>query len=147
MKLILFKRDDDTIGLISVGPNEHLINEIAATDVPKDCIWTIIEADFLPEDKTFRDAWVWRNNKIEVDIELAKDQKRRLFRSLREPLLPSLDLQFMRAVEEQDTEKQKEIVSKKKALRDITAIEMPNDLKELKEFIPEILQSFSSQKP
>lgn len=146
MKLILFLQENDTVGIISVGPNEHLIELIAKADVPEGCKWKVIDANILPKDQYFRNAWVWRNNQIEVDLELAKEIKREVFRKLREPLFAPLDLEFMRAVEAKDSKKQDEVATKKQALRDVTLIEMPEDLDKLKKFIPKILQDKTSPK-
>ncbi len=46
----------------------------------------------------------------------------------------------MRAQEDGDSKAAEEIIAKKQALRDITSLEMPTDISELKAFIPDILQ-------
>lgn len=143
MKLILFLKEDSTVGFIDVGPNQDLIELIAKVDVPEGCQWKIIDADILPKDQYFRNAWVWRNDGIEVDLELAKEIKREEFRKLREPLFAPLDLEFMRAVEAKDSKKQDEVAAKKQALRDVTLVDMPEDFKKLKHFLPKILKSKS----
>lgn len=55
---------------------------------------------------------------IIVNIDKAKDIKRNMLRKQREPLLAALDVQFMRAVENGDTELQRSIAQKKQLLRD-----------------------------
>ena len=61
------------------------------------------------------------------------------YRTARTPLLTALDVNFMRAVESGDTALQKEIASKKQALRDVTKTDLPNTLEGIKKTWPEIL--------
>jgi hypothetical protein len=63
------------------------------------------------------------------------------WREARKPLLASLDIEFMKAVESADTAKQTEIASKKQALRDVTQTEIVgNTPEEIKAVWPNILQ-------
>ena len=62
------------------------------------------------------------------------------WREARKPLLASLDIEFMKAVETADTEKQAEIASKKQALRDVTLTEITgNTPEEIKAVWPSVL--------
>jgi hypothetical protein len=62
------------------------------------------------------------------------------WREARKPLLASLDIEFMRAVELADSEKQSEIASKKQALRDVTQTEIVgNTPEEIKAVWPSVL--------
>ena len=62
------------------------------------------------------------------------------WREARKPLLASLDIEFMKAVESADTEKQAEIASKKQALRDVTQTEIiGNTPEEIKSVWPSVL--------
>ena len=62
------------------------------------------------------------------------------WREARKPLLASLDIEFMKAVETADTEKQAEIASKKQALRDVTQTEIVgNTPEEIKAVWPSVL--------
>jgi len=47
------------------------------------------------------------------------------WREARKPLLASLDIEFMKAVESGDSTKQAEIVAQKQALRDVTKTPIP----------------------
>ena len=77
---------------------------------------------------------------IGINIEKAKDIQRARWRVLREPLLKSLDLQFMQALETGDTAAQAVIVAKKAELRDVTDTPFPSDLPDdIKNFIPACL--------
>jgi hypothetical protein len=81
---------------------------------------------------------------VVVDIELAKEVKKNRLRRERRPLLESLDVQYIRAAESNDSEKIAEIVAKKQALRDITSnVELVNatTLEQIKQItIPEELK-------
>lgn len=76
---------------------------------------------------------------IKVNLDKAKDIWLEHYRRARTPLLATLDVAFMRAVEAGDTDLQKEIASKKQALRDVTKTELPDDLEGIKATWPEIL--------
>lgn len=59
---------------------------------------------------------------IVIDIEKAKTIFKSKIRLVRDPLLAKLDLEYMRATEESNTKRKKEIVDKKEQLRNL-----PND--------------------
>ena len=59
-KRILFKNDDGGVSVIVPSPNalkEHTIEEIASKDVPAGKPYQIVDADTVPSDRTFRNAW------------------------------------------------------------------------------------------
>jgi hypothetical protein len=63
------------------------------------------------------------------------------WREVRKPLLASLDIEFIKAVETADTTKQAEIASKKQALRDVTQTEIVgNTPEEIKAVWPDVLK-------
>lgn len=76
---------------------------------------------------------------IKINIDKAKEIWLDRYRTTRTPLLAALDVDFMRAVESGNATLQKEIAAKKQALRDVTKIELPNTLEEIKATWPEIL--------
>jgi hypothetical protein len=62
------------------------------------------------------------------------------WREARKPLLASLDIEFMKAVESADAAKQAEIASQKQALRDVTQTEIVgNTPEEIKAVWPSVL--------
>jgi hypothetical protein len=78
---------------------------------------------------------------IIVNPDKAKVIWKNKWREARKPILASLDIEFMRAVESADTEKQAEIASKKQALRDVTKIDINGtSSEEIKSVWPNILQ-------
>jgi len=77
---------------------------------------------------------------IIVNPDKAKAIWKDKWREARKPLLASLDIEFMKAVETADTEKQAEIASQKQALRDVTLTEITgNTPEEIKAVWPSVL--------
>ena len=76
---------------------------------------------------------------IIINIDKAKGIKREQFRSARKPLLEALDVAFVRALEAGDTAAQASIAAQKQALRDVTKVELPDELDALKAFVPPAL--------
>lgn len=77
---------------------------------------------------------------IIVNPDKAKAIWKDKWREARKPLLASLDIEFMKAVESADTDKQAEIASKKQALRDVTQTEIVgNTPEEIKAVWPSVL--------
>jgi hypothetical protein len=103
-----------------------------------DCWFDILDVSKLPI-TMFYNAWVMKGNVIVVDLEKAKDIKRNQFRQARKPLLEKLDVEYMRAVETSNAAKKKAIATKKQELRDVTNVDMPNDVDELAKFWPDVL--------
>jgi len=77
---------------------------------------------------------------ITVNPDKAKAIWKDKWREARKPLLASLDIEFMKAVESADTVKQAEIASQKQALRDVTQTEIVgNTPEEIKAVWPSVL--------
>jgi hypothetical protein len=77
---------------------------------------------------------------IIVNPEKAKAIWKDKWREARKPLLASLDIEFMRAVESADIDKQAEIASKKQELRDVTNTQILGTTpEEIKSVWPEVL--------
>lgn len=99
------------------------------------------EAD-IPEDRTFRDAWVQTGKACKVDMPKAVEIHKDALRAMRQPLLKALDGEFLKALESGDTQAQKAIAAKKQALRDVTAdpaLLEATTPEELKAVVPDIL--------
>jgi len=78
---------------------------------------------------------------IIVNPDKAKAIWKDKWREARKPLLTSLDIEFMKAVESADTAKQAEIAAQKQALRDVTQTEIVgNTPEEIKSVWPDILK-------
>lgn len=138
-KLIIYSINTYTVVLYPSEKWSGSLEELAIKYIPANTVWYIIEESQLPLDQTFRDAWIIENGLILVDIAKAKEIWLNKFRKVRGPILSSLDIEFMRAVEKRDINLQNEIAFKKQILRDITLTELPNTTEEIKATWPEVL--------
>lgn len=93
-------------------------------------------------DITFFNSLIWSNEKSDfvIDIEKAKQIKLVLLRQFRLVLFQKLDTAFMKAIEEDDSEKKQYIISLKKQFREITDLDLPNEEQELLDFIPDVFR-------
>lgn len=127
--------------LLSLEATEQEVMDfIINKDVPKGLTHRVIEESAIPTDRFFRNAWTddKPTKTVDIDIPKAKEIKRNHFRDLRVALLTCLDIDFMKALEQ--GKPTKAISDKKQALRDVTKLELPSNLEELKAFIPDILK-------
>ena len=77
---------------------------------------------------------------IVVNPDKAKAIWKDKWRAARKPILASLDIEFMKAVEAGDSAKQAEIASQKQALRDVTQTPIPGTTpEEIKSVWPSVL--------
>lgn len=99
-------------------------------DIPSD--WEAVKFNYDKfEDFEFREAWVWGKDKIEVDLDKAKDVVKSKIRRDREEEFKKLDIEFMQAIE--DGVDVGPVVAKKKKLRDLTNdVDKIKSLKKLK---------------
>lgn len=74
----------------------------------------------LPPDRDYRDAWTHDGIAVVHDMVKAKEIHKNKLRTLREPLLKQLDIDYQRADESSDTAGKSAIALKKKTLRDVT---------------------------
>ena len=140
MKSIYYKQENGSLGIIAFF-NESAVDE-KIEQLKKDGIPFGEITDSVKIDDFFFDAYtVSEEGGIVVNFKKAKEIQKNKWRGLRAALLESLDIEFMRAIEAGDTIKQDEIKSQKQVLRDVTSIELPDSLEEIKNTIPEILKA------
>jgi len=87
--------------------------------------WRFVPNDFVDEntDRSYRNAWKDSGkNKPDHDMDKAKNIHKEKLRALRQPLLDQLDIEYMKADEEGDQQKKKDIAKEKQRLRDITKL-------------------------
>jgi len=72
----------------------------------------------VPADRTFRNAWQFSGDAIEVDMDAARGIQKDKLREERKPRLDALDVDFMQALEAGASTTQ--IAADKQTLRDIT---------------------------
>jgi hypothetical protein len=136
---VWYKDENNTIQRYK--PNPDLTPEKAIElIVPEDCEFCIIpDEEYVMK---FASAYEIIEKTAVINIQKSQDILIEKFRAERTPILQKLDLEYMRADESGNLEHKKEIAEKKQVLRDITKIELPNNIKELKNFWPEILNHF-----
>lgn len=160
MKVIIFTALDGTLNVVTPAPEmfdplsktralvpelndkteDEILTWIANKDVPQGITYRIIDKTILPNDRTFRNAWIDNGTTITHDLVKAKNIKRDFFRVIRKPLLAALDAQYLKADEAGDTALKQAIAAKKQELRDVTALTLPNTILALKAFMPDILK-------
>lgn len=110
---------NETCVSIVMPTGEIPLEQVAIKDVPADTPYIFVTEADLP-DNDFFNAWEMVSETIQVNLNKAKELHKEKIRAARKPLFEALDVQFQRALE--DGEDTKEIVAKKKALRDATII-------------------------
>jgi hypothetical protein len=58
---IIYPTDDGGVAVIVPADCGLTIEEIAAKDVPAGKPFEIVDVSEIPENRDFRDAWVWQN--------------------------------------------------------------------------------------
>ena len=100
---------------------------------PGDYPCVVIEHAEIPTDRSYRNAWTFKDKAFGHDMAKAKEVHRAKVRHARQPLLEAQDMQFMRALETgADTTA---IAAEKKRLRDAPAdprIDAAKTIEELK---------------
>ena len=102
----------------------------------------VVEANAIPTDRTFRNAWKVSGAGIAVDMPKAREIHRVKLRDLRKPKMEALDAAYLRADETGDIAEKQRIAAQKQALRNVTAdpaIEAAQTPEQLKAVMPAIL--------
>jgi hypothetical protein len=137
MKYILYPSTSNT--LIALTPSNSV--ELALKDIPLNTSYKIVDS-VEHIDGTFFDAYEFDQELgAKINITKAKEIWKNKFRAVRKPILEKLDVEYMRALEIGDPQKQQEIATKKQALRDVTNTPLPNDLEGIKNTWPDVLNS------
>lgn len=107
--------------------------------------WRYMEDHERPSDRTYRDAWrdFGKDQGIGHDMEKAKDIHRDILRLARAKEFEGLDVQFMMALEQNDTATAQQVTSEKQVLRDITEdsrIDAATTVEELKALTLDVLK-------
>jgi hypothetical protein len=138
MSVILYgdPQQDNKLGVI-YSTGSIPIEAVIAKDIPEGAEYAIFETADL--DYQLFDAYRFSDGGPDFNPEKGKEIWRDLWRQARAPLLASLDIDFMRALESGDMVLQAEIAAKKQALRDVTDTELPDTLEGIKAVWPEIL--------
>jgi hypothetical protein len=81
---------------------------------------TEIAASDIPTDRSFREAWCFKNGKIDHDMDKAREIHKERIRKLRKIVFKQLDTDSLIATENGDSAKVSAIVAKKQSARDAT---------------------------
>jgi len=133
---IFYPQPDSKLAIMWLA--EGVSVETAVAPLPEGTPFVVSETFDLDPD--FLDAYEFDADAGAVlNMDKAKQIRLNQFRKARAPKLASLDVAFMRAVEQSDSAKQAEIAEAKQQLREITKIALPDTLEEIKATWPEIL--------
>jgi hypothetical protein len=132
MSFIIYQNPEDITRIIIMTPTgEVSIPELITRHITteyKVCTSIDLDPDFI-------DSWQLINNNLFINMEHAKNQWRNKLREERKELLTQLDIDFMKALEQNDSLKLSEIAIKKQKLRDAPAdsrIDQATHINELK---------------
>jgi hypothetical protein len=138
MKKILFPLENNVLGICNPATEEISLEEIIKISIPENTPYKIVdEINVLPQFIKCCDFDQELGYKVNPDR--CKDYWLSLFRDVRLPIMEQLDIEFIRAIEDGNKEKQLEISEKKQELRDVTKTPLPSTLEELKNTWPDIL--------
>lgn len=98
---------------------EDLLAACVERNVPAGVAYRIVEASIIPTHRLFRNAWSDDGNDVVVDMSDARGIHMDAIRVDRDKKLTELDVTFMRAVEDDDSDAQDAASVEKQALRDI----------------------------
>lgn len=155
MKVITYTNDDGWVSVVSPnyppGTTADQESEIAAAVQKKDVPQLpdgstrssfIVDSSSLEGMRLFFEAWRLKEGKAVWHKPAADELQRKHFRALRKPLLEKLDVEFIRALESGDTALVASIAAKKKALRDVTLMDLSQHStpEALNAFIPDFLK-------
>jgi hypothetical protein len=107
-------------------------------DVPAEAPYAIVDS-LEGIDNDYFNGFVYEDGEAVADISKCKEIHLDKFRAARTPLLAKLDIDYMRAIEVEDSVKASAIAVAKQELRDVTKITLPDTLPEIKEVWPTIL--------
>jgi hypothetical protein len=142
--IILYKKEDETVGIVNPSPNVRL-NDVIKRDVPKGTSYVIITDSQMPLENDlldFSDALIVdfnnsENPQIGFDIEIAKDITRKRLRKERISLFEKTDLLIRDAMIENNQEKLEIAINERDRLRDITLlVDQKNTLDQLRQIHP-----------
>lgn len=129
MKKIIYTNQEGVLCIVNPAPSfmrtgeteANFVARIIAKDVPSSATNVrVVDAEDIPTDRTFRDAWAACPESVcRVDMQKAREIHRERLRRARKPKLEALDVETMRNLT--NSAKLAEIEAKKQELRDATA--------------------------
>ncbi|MFZ0615416.1 MAG: hypothetical protein WAN16_03075 [Chthoniobacterales bacterium] len=136
MPFIIYPQQDNKLAvIIPTGDVNDCIK-----DVPAETPYAIVDS-LEGVDNDYFDGFVYSEGEAVADIAACKSIHLDKFRAARKPKLQKLDVDYMKAIETEDSVKAAEIAVQKQELRDVTKIPLPDTLPEIKETWPSCLDS------
>tara|TARA_R100001530_G_C4227819_1_gene131825 strand:- start:63 stop:533 length:471 start_codon:yes stop_codon:yes gene_type:complete len=124
-KRIVYQGENGRAVVVIPAPNySGTMDDLLEKRVPENCrdSANVVEVDTVPSDRTFRNSWVTKSGEsVSVDLDKAKDIAKDKVRQARTPKFQELDILYQRAIEENNSDKQAQIIAQKKTARDATA--------------------------
>ena len=146
-KRIVYQGENgETCVVIPAPQYSGTMDDLLKKVVPEDCLDSadIVEADTIPNDRTFRNAWATSKGKsAEIDLSKAKEEAKIKVRQARTPKFAELDVAYQRADEDGDADAKKAVADKKKVARDATKntkITGASDVDKLKEGMEAVIK-------
>lgn len=137
MPFIIYPQENTQVAVVSIASGVS-IEEAIESSIPKGVEYAVVD-DLGSLDDDYFEAFEYKDLGIICNIEKAKAIHLDKFRAARTPLLAKLDVDYMRALEVEDSLKASQIAIAKQELRDVTKITLPETLAEIKEVWPSIL--------
>jgi hypothetical protein len=134
MPFIIYPQADNKLAvIIPTGDYRDAIK-----DVPAGVEYAVVD-DLGDLDNEYFDAYEYADLGISCNIDKAKSIHLDKFREARKPILSKLDVDYMKAIEVEDSVKASAIAVQKQELRDVTKLPLPDTLPEIKATWPDIL--------
>jgi hypothetical protein len=134
MPFIIYPQSDNKLAVIIPCGD---VND-AIKDVPSETPYAIVDS-LEGVDNDYFNGFVYEDGEAVADIAACKEIHLDKFRAARAPKLASLDVQYMKAIEVEDSVKASQIAIAKQELRDVTKLPLPDTLPEIKATWPNIL--------
>jgi hypothetical protein len=145
-QVICYTESTGTVSVILPAPGGNQPNEsddefllrLAQESTPDDAAYEIVDHSLLPDGNYLHSIELFP---FRINMDKAKEIHRGFWRELRVPRLQILDVEYIRADEQNDAELKAQIAAKKQLLRDVTETDLShiNNIEDLKEAWPDIL--------
>jgi hypothetical protein len=137
MSLITYPQENGQVAVVSIASGIS-VEEAVNSSIPANTPYKIV--DSLDIDNDYFNAYDYSEESgAEVNISKAQLIHLDKFRKARTPLLAKLDVDYMKAIEVEDSVAASAIAVQKQELRDVTKITLPDTLPEIKATWPDIL--------
>jgi len=118
MSRIIYQNEEGRAAIVIPSPNyKGTMEALASKVVPRGRTYQIVDDGQIPEDRTYRNAWVEGDKKIDIDMPRARVIFLDNIRTIRNAKLAELDVEVMKKIEK--GESTAELATEKQRLRDL----------------------------